>query len=176
MSEDPHLTSRLVVEFVRGAQEGPKTSAAEAQQPRALQVGMCCKHFAGYDVEGGSSATHNDRYTFNATIGGRDLWETYLPAFKACTVEAGATHVMCSYNQLNGVPTCATPGLLTEILRTQWKWDGFVVSDYDGTISVTLCVSVCHDVCVCVCVWTVGECGWVNVWVWVVGREAVGLR
>ena len=164
MSEDPHLTSRLVVEFVRGAQEGPKTSAAEAQHPRALQVGMCCKHFAGYDVEGGSSATHNDRYTFNATIGGRDLWETYLPAFKACTVEAGATHVMCSYNQLNGVPTCATPGLLTESLRMQWKWDGFVVSDYDGTISVTMCVCVSAN------------SGWVNVWVWVVGGEAVGLR
>ena len=102
--------------------------------------------------------------TFNATIGGRDLWETYLPAFKACTVEAGATHVMCSYNQLNGVPTCATPGLLTEILRMQWKWDGFVVSDYDGTISVTMCVCVSAN------------SGWVNVWVWVVGGEAVGLR
>jgi beta-glucosidase len=95
-----------------------------------LRVGMCCKHFAVYDVEGGGGT--KDRYTFNAEVGARDLWEYYLPAFKACAVEAKAAHVMCSYNALNGVPTCANEGLLTEILRNQWDWDGFVVSDYDA--------------------------------------------
>ena len=88
--EDPYMMSRLVVAMVNGAQQNNVTSQS------SLQAGMCCKHFAAYDVEGGAGT--NDRFTFNATVGGRDLFETYLPAFKACTVEASATHVMCSFN------------------------------------------------------------------------------
>jgi beta-glucosidase len=92
---------------------------------------MCCKHFAVYDSEGGTGLV-NDRYTFNANVTGRDMWETYMPAFKACVAEAGGTHDMCSYNQLNGVPTCANEGLLTTVLRDQWNFTGFVVGDYDA--------------------------------------------
>jgi beta-glucosidase len=88
--EDPTLTASLVTAFVR---------AAQASETKALTVGMCCKHFAAYDLEDRPTA----RYTFNATVGARDLWETYLPAFKACVVDAAASHVMCSYNQAHVV-------------------------------------------------------------------------
>ena len=54
---------------------------------------------------------------FSATVGARSLWEDYLPAFEQCIKIAKATHVMCSYNSLNGVPTCGNKGLLTTVLR-----------------------------------------------------------
>jgi hypothetical protein len=53
----------------------------------------------------------------------RNLWESYLPALKGCISEAKASHAMCSYNAINGVPTCAEPGLLTDVLRGQWGFD-----------------------------------------------------
>ena len=120
--EDPTLTARLLVPFVRGAQHAthaghgspaathashgstaePASAARGSRKTAALTVGMCCKHFAIYDVED----RPKPRYTFNATVNARDLWESYLPAFEACVVEAQATHVMCSYNQINGTPAC----------------------------------------------------------------------
>ena len=81
-------------------------------------------------MEGGAGTA--DRFTFNAELNARDMWETYMPAFKACITEAKASHVMCSYNSVQGVPTCGNKGLLTTILRDQWGFDGFVVSDYDA--------------------------------------------
>ena len=65
-------------------------------------------------------------------VDARNMWETYMPVFRACVKFAQAAHVMCSYNAINDVPACATPGLLNGILRDQWKWPGFVVSDYDA--------------------------------------------
>ncbi len=55
------------------------------------------------------------------------MWETYLPVFEACVVEAQASSVMCSYNSINGIPTCGDPNLMNGILRKQWSWNGFVV-------------------------------------------------
>lgn len=121
--EDPWHMSRLVVSFVRGAQN--RSGATPPRVGDRLLTGMCCKHFAAYDVEAG-------RDTFNASVNARNLWESYLPAFEACISEAKATHVMCSYNKVNGVPTCGEKGLLTDVLRTQWGFKGFVVSDYDA--------------------------------------------
>jgi beta-glucosidase-like glycosyl hydrolase len=60
------------------------------------------------------------------------MWEHYMPAFDACFNEGKAMHTMCSYNSLNGYPTCGDPGLLNHVLRDLWQWDGFVVSDYDA--------------------------------------------
>jgi beta-glucosidase len=93
-----------------------------------LQAGACCKHFAVYDVENFPTA----RYFYNAVVDGRNLWETYLPAFEACAKEAGGSHVMCSYNAINGVPACAEGALMNGVLRDKWNWTGFVVSDYDA--------------------------------------------
>ena len=86
------------------------------------------QHFVGYDVE----SIPEDRHYYNAIIETRDLWESYLPAFEACVVDAQAASVMCSYNSLNGVPTCSEPGLLNDILRSRWNFTGFVMSDYEA--------------------------------------------
>ena len=84
--------SRLVVAYVTGAQNG--TAGAKHRPGDRLLTGMCCKHLAVYDVE-------DSRYTFNATVDRRNLWESYLPAFKACVSEARSSSAMCSYNQVN---------------------------------------------------------------------------
>ena len=70
-----------------------------------------------------------DRTQFNADVSARDLWETYLPVFERCigAGEGSGQSVMCSYNAINGVPTCASDGLLNEALRTHMGFDGFVV-------------------------------------------------
>ena len=76
-----------------------------------------------------------DRGQFDAKVGYRDWIETFQPAFKACAV-AGAMSYMCSYNAINGVPSCANRELLTELLRESWKFDGFVVSDCGAVSNV----------------------------------------
>ena len=93
---------------------------ALAGQKRRLRA----RAVAVYSVEGGASTV--DRSWFHAEVQGRDFWETYMPAFHACVVKAKATHVMCSYNFVNGVPSCGNKGLLTDVLRTQWNFSGFV--------------------------------------------------
>jgi len=125
--EDPHLMARLTVAWVTGAQNN---TAFDSLGPdgKTLRSGLCCKHFAAYDSENIPA----QRTVFNANLTSLDMWETYMPAFEACIKEAKATHVMCSYNSINGIPTCGSKGLLNHILRDQWKFDGFVVSDYDA--------------------------------------------
>jgi beta-glucosidase len=112
--EDPYLTSRMGVCFVKGLQ---------GNDPRYLKSVATPKHFA---VHSGPEA---DRHAFDATADIRELWETYLPAFKACVKEAGAASVMGAYNRTNGEPCCASPALLGKILREEWGFDGYVVSD-----------------------------------------------
>lgn len=119
-SEDPRLSGALTYNFVTGAQ-------GNASVPYMLS-GACCKHYAAYDIE----SIPRERYFFDAVVDARNMWETYLPVFYACVVEAKAAHVMCSYNALNGVPTCADGKLMNGLLRDQWRWTGFVVSDYDA--------------------------------------------
>ncbi len=111
--EDPYLTSRLGVAFVKGLQgEGEHLKAA-----------ACAKHFA---VHSGPEA---ERHRFDAVVGEKDLWETYLPAFEALVREAGVEAVMGAYNRVNGEPACGSPTLLKKILREKWKFEGHVVSD-----------------------------------------------
>ena len=86
--EDPFLTARLGVAFVTGAQANPPHQTVG--ESGSLLVGMCCKHFAAYDVED----LPTPRYRFDANVSRQMLWETYLPAFEACVKEAKASHVM----------------------------------------------------------------------------------
>ena len=106
-TEDPKLMSDLVVQFVTG---GQNNSIGKNYGPdgKSLMAGACCKHWAVYDIEGGAGTP--DRYHFDAEINGRNFWESYVPGFEACVKEAKAMHVMCSYNSVNGIPTCANPG------------------------------------------------------------------
>lgn len=112
--EDPYLTSRLGVAFIKGLQgDGPY-----------LKLAACAKHFA---VHSGPEA---ERHSFDAVVGEKDLYETYLPAFKAAVEEADVESVMGAYNAVNGIPACVQPELLQKILRGEWNFEGHVVSDY----------------------------------------------
>lgn len=119
--EDPYLTSQLGMAVVRGLQ-GP-----EGQKYDKLHA--CAKHFAVH------SGPEWNRHSFNAeNIDPRDLWETYLPAFKDLVQKAHVKEVMCAYNRLEGDPCCGSNRLLMQILREEWGYDGLVVSDC-GAIS-----------------------------------------
>ncbi|PWT87348.1 MAG: glucan 1,4-alpha-glucosidase [Blastocatellia bacterium] len=112
--EDPYLTSRLGVAFVKGLQ---------GDDPKYLKVVSTPKHYAVH------SGPEPLRHRFDAAAVERDLRETYLPAFRATITEARAASVMCAYNRTNGEPCCANTHLLGDILRGEWGFDGYVVSD-----------------------------------------------
>ena len=114
--EDPYLTSRMGVNVVRGLQ-GPEDSKYD-------KLHACAKHFAVH------SGPEWNRHIFNAeNIAPRDLWETYLPAFKALVQKADVKEVMCAYNRYEGEPCCGSNRLLHQILREEWGYQGIVVSD-----------------------------------------------
>ncbi|KAG2141437.1 glycoside hydrolase family 3 protein [Suillus bovinus] len=105
--EDPYYLSKYVYNFVVGLQGG-------LDPEPYYQVVATCKHFAGYDLEDWDG---NARYGFNALITSQDLVEYYLPPFQTCYRDAKAGAAMCSYNAINGVPSCADTYLLQDILR-----------------------------------------------------------
>ena len=114
--EDPYLTSRMGIAVVKGLQ-GPDDSKYD-------KLHACAKHFAVH------SGPEWNRHSFNAeNISPRDLWETYLPAFKNLVQKADVKEVMCAYNRFEGEPCCGNNRLLTQILRDEWGFDGIVVSD-----------------------------------------------
>lgn len=100
--EDPHLTSRMGVRFVKGIQ---------GHDENYLKAAACAKHFAVH------SGPESLRHEFNAEVSRQDLYETYLPAFKACVQEGKVEAVMGAYNRTNGEPCCGSKTLLTDILR-----------------------------------------------------------
>ncbi len=112
--EDPTLTSRLGVAFVRGLQ---------GDDPRYLKVAACAKHYAVH------SGPERLRHEFNAEASAQDLRETYLPAFRALVQDAKVEAVMCAYNSTNGEPCCGNEFLLGQVLRKEWGFRGHVVSD-----------------------------------------------
>ncbi len=112
--EDPYLTGRMGVAYIRGLQ---------GDDPRYLKVSACAKHYAVH------SGPENDRHCFDARASRKDMFETYLPAFEDCVVEAKVESIMGAYNRTNGEPCCASKTLLTDILRDKWGFAGHVVSD-----------------------------------------------
>ncbi|XP_069126419.1 uncharacterized protein [Argopecten irradians] len=117
--EDPYLSGVLAAQFVKGLQ---------GRHPRYIRASAGCKHF---DAHGGPDNIPVSRFSFNAQVTERDLRLTFLPAFRRC-VEAGTYSLMCSYNRLNGVPACGNKRLLTDILRKEWGFKGYVVSDEEA--------------------------------------------
>lgn len=111
--EDPYLTARLGVAFVKGLQGDGKY----------LKAAACAKHFA---VHSGPEAL---RHQFDAVASPKDMRETYLPAFEALVKEAKVEAVMGAYNRVNGEPACGSKTLLKDILRNEWGFEGHVVSD-----------------------------------------------
>ncbi len=112
--EDPYLTGQMGVAFVKGLQ---------GDDPKYLKTVATSKHYA---VHSGPEA---ERHHFNAVASERDMRETYLPAFEATVRDAHVTSIMGAYNRTNGEACCASPTLLLKILREEWGFDGYVVSD-----------------------------------------------
>ena len=113
--EDPYLGSRVAAARVRGFQ-GDDLAAVDT-------VLATAKHYAAY----GQAQAGRDYHTTDMSL--RELWDTYLPPFRAAS-EAGVATYMTAFNDLNGVPATANGYLLNDILKTRWKFQGFVVSDY----------------------------------------------
>lgn len=109
LGEDPFLASVMAADYVRGVQSNG--------------VAVCVKHFALNNNEA-------NRYTTNSIAGDRALYEIYLPAFKAATVDAGAWSLMGGYNLVNGQHATYNQRLVNEILKGEWDWDGVVISDW----------------------------------------------
>ncbi|XP_006823397.1 uncharacterized protein LOC100375395 [Saccoglossus kowalevskii] len=114
--EDPYLSGELARAFVHGLQ---------GDHPRYLIANAGCKHF---NVHGGPENIPVSRFSFNAKVSERDWRMTFLPAFHEC-VKAGTYSLMCSYNRINGVPACANSELLIDVLRKEWNFTGYIVSD-----------------------------------------------
>lgn len=111
--EDPFLTSRIGVSFVKGLQ---------GSDEKYLKVVSTPKHFIANNEE-------ENRFSCNAEISERALREYYLPAFKACITEGKAQSIMSAYNAVNGIPSSANSWLLSDVLRGEWGFQGYVVSD-----------------------------------------------
>ncbi|MFM6926515.1 MAG: glycoside hydrolase family 3 C-terminal domain-containing protein, partial [Ferruginibacter sp.] len=112
--EDPYLTGTMGVAFV---------TAMQGSNPNYFKTICTAKHFA---VHSGPEPT---RHEFNAAPIKKDLWETYLPAFKMLAQQGKVYSFMCAYNRLYGEPCCSDPFLLTDILRKKWGFTGFVATD-----------------------------------------------
>lgn len=112
--EDPYLTGHIAVAFIKGMQ---------GDDPKYLKLVATSKHFALY------SGPEPARHSINVKASDYDLYDTYLPAFRTTLNEANVQSVMCAYNSFRGYPCCGNNVLLHRILREQWKFDGYVVSD-----------------------------------------------
>jgi beta-glucosidase len=112
-SEDPYLLSRMAVAVVKGMQ---------GDDPKYLKTIATIKHFVANNSE-------FNRHDGSSNVSERFLREYYFPAYKYAIMEAGAFSVMNSYNAVNGIPTAVNKWLLTDILRNEWGFEGYVVSD-----------------------------------------------
>ena len=119
--EDPYLTARLAVGFVKGLQ---------GDDPALFKTIATAKHFAVH------SGPESNRHREDVHPSKHDLEDTYLPAFRATVTEAKVQSVMCAYNAVNGVPACASDALMDGYLRRDWGFKGFVVSDCGGAANI----------------------------------------
>jgi len=115
--EDPYLNAALGVQTVLGMQ---------GNDDRYYKTHACAKHYAVH------SGPEPLRHSYNASVSMRDLWETYLPAFKALVKKGNVREVMCAYNRYEGVPCCTSDRLLVDILRRKWGYEAIVLTDCDA--------------------------------------------
>ena len=120
--EDPFLTATLAGEFVKGLQ---------GSDPFYFKAQATAKHFVAHSVP------EKGRDGFNSVVSAHDLADTYLPAFHSVVTKAGAAAIMCSYNAINGVPSCANTSLLQDTVSDRWRFRGYIVSDCDAVGNLT---------------------------------------
>ncbi|KAJ9673795.1 hypothetical protein PVL29_023380 [Vitis rotundifolia] len=130
--EDPLVTGSYAVSYVRGVQGDCLQGLKRCGE---LQASACCKHFTAYDLDDWKGI---DRFKFDARVTMQDLADTYQPPFHRCIEEGRASGIMCAYNRVNGVPSCADFNLLTNTARKRWNFEGYITSDCDA-------VSIIHD-------------------------------
>lgn len=123
LGEDPYLCSQLGAAMIKGFQSDDLSNK--------FSIASCAKHFAGY----GASESGRDYHTVN--ISEHDLRNVYLPPFKVA-VEAGAATFMSAFCDLNGVPASGNEWLMKSVLRDEWNFNGFVVSDWDSVYQLTV--------------------------------------
>jgi len=112
--EDPYLTGRLGVAYIKGLQ---------GDDPKYMKAAACAKHYAVH------SGPEEERHSFNVVVNKKDLYETYLPAFRDCVKDGQVESIMGAYNRVNGEPCSGSKTLLEQILRQEWGFQGHVVSD-----------------------------------------------
>ncbi|KAJ4849733.1 putative beta-D-xylosidase 6 [Turnera subulata] len=148
--EDPMVASAYAIAYVKGLQgvnwkdtngfsankfkTGAKRVLVEDDDHGndGLMVSACCKHVTAYDLE---SWGNFSRYSFNAVVTEQDLEDTFQTPFRTCVQEANVSCLMCSYNQVNGVPACAREDLLQKA-RTEWGFKGYITSDCDAVATI----------------------------------------
>ncbi len=119
--EDPYLTGEIGAAFVHGLQ---------GTDPRYLKTIATAKHFAVH------SGPESSRHNFNVPVSPHDLADTYLPAFRSLIVDAKAASLMCAYNAIDGAPACANVPLLQQIVKRDWNFKGYIVSDCNAITDV----------------------------------------
>jgi len=124
--EDPYASGQYAVNYVQGLEHAKET-------PYPLQASACCKHYIANELDGwnGTDRNHIDVY-----VPQQDLADSYMPSFQACVEDGQVSGIMCSYNAVNGVPSCANDWLLQTVLRDTWQFDGYVTSDCDADSDV----------------------------------------
>ena len=115
--EDPYMNAVLGVQNVLGMQ---------GNDDKYFKTHACAKHYAVH------SGPEPLRHSYDASVSMRDLWETYLPAFKSLVQKGNVREVMCAYNRYEGEPCCTSDRLLVDILRRKWGYDGIVLTDCDA--------------------------------------------
>eukprot|EP00729_Bicosta_minor_P001353 gene1353-22714_t len=130
--EDPYLTGQYAIRFTKGMQEAP-------EDPYHIQASACCKHFVLNSLEGTTEkdGEEEDRMHVNSNVTQQDLLDSYMLPFQACVEQGKVSGLMCSYNSVNGVPSCANDWLLKDIARGEWGFDGYVTSDCDADALVS---------------------------------------
>ncbi|CAI9300415.1 unnamed protein product [Lactuca saligna] len=119
--EDPIVAGEYAARYVRGLQGNLPGDR--------LKVAACCKHYTAYDLDNWSGV---DRFHFNAKVSKQEMKDTFEVPFRECVMQGKVASVMCSYNQVNGIPTCADPRLLRDTIRGAWGLNGYIVSDCDS--------------------------------------------
>jgi beta-glucosidase-like glycosyl hydrolase len=125
--EDPYLTSQYAIQFTKGMQEAP-------DDPYHIQASACCKHFVANSMEGTTEkdGERETRMEVNSNVTQQDLIDSYMLPFQACVEQGKVSGLMCSYNSVNGVPSCANDWLLKDVARGEWGFDGYITSDCDA--------------------------------------------
>ena len=124
--EDPYMNAVLGVQTVLGMQGNEEIVNGQSSNRKYFKTHACAKHYAVH------SGPEPLRHSMNVEPTNRDLWETYLPAFKALVKKANVREVMCAYQRFEGKPCCASDRLLIDILRNKWGYDAIVLTDCDA--------------------------------------------